>query len=47
LSAATVEELKDLSKLQSEPVEVEDQAGQLNIEVSMPPQSVAAIHFSN
>jgi len=47
LSAMTVDELKDLSKLRSEPVEVEDKVGQLNIEVSMPPQSVAAIHFSN
>jgi xylan 1,4-beta-xylosidase len=47
LSAATVDELKDLSQLQSEPVQAEDTAGSLNINVSMPPQSVAAIHFSD
>ncbi|MEO9230351.1 MAG: glycosyl hydrolase [Devosia sp.] len=47
LSAAMVEELKHLSRLQSEPVPGEDAVGSLNINVSMPPQSVAAIHFSN
>jgi xylan 1,4-beta-xylosidase len=47
LSVATVEELKDLSQLRSAPLPIEDKAGSLNIEVSMPPQSVAAIHFAN
>jgi xylan 1,4-beta-xylosidase len=47
LSAATVGELKDLSRLLSEPVPIEDEAGNLSIKVSMPPQSVAAIHFSS
>jgi xylan 1,4-beta-xylosidase len=47
LSAATVEELKDSSQLRSEPLPIEEKAGALNIEVSMPPQSVAAIQFSN
>jgi xylan 1,4-beta-xylosidase len=47
LNAATVEELKHLSQLQSEPVPVNGDSGKLNIKVSMPPQSVAAIHFSN
>ena len=47
LNAETVEKLKNMSKLQSEPVPVKDQAGQLMIEVPMPPQSVAAIQFSN
>jgi xylan 1,4-beta-xylosidase len=47
LSAETVSQLKDLSQLQSEPVQAEDKVGSLRINVSMPPQSVAAIHFSN
>ena len=47
MNAATVEVLKNISQLQSESVPVEDRAGTLNIEVSMPPQSVASIHFSN
>jgi len=47
LSVATVDELKGLSQLLSEPVPVEEEAGKLNVEVSMPPQSVAAVHFSN
>jgi xylan 1,4-beta-xylosidase len=47
LSAATVGDLKGLSQLRSEPVPVEAAAGNLNIQVSMPPQSVAAIQFSN
>ena len=47
LSAATVDELKGLSQLQSEPVSVEEGADTLNVHVSMPPQSVAAIHFPN
>jgi xylan 1,4-beta-xylosidase len=47
LSAATVDELTELSQLRSEPLAVEDTAGTLNIEVLMPPQSVAAIHFPN
>jgi xylan 1,4-beta-xylosidase len=45
LNAAMVDELKDLSELQSAPIPIEGKAGTLNIEVSMPPQSVAAIHF--
>jgi xylan 1,4-beta-xylosidase len=47
LSAATVDELKNLSRLQSEPLPIEEKTGTLSIEVSMSPQSVAAIHFSN
>jgi xylan 1,4-beta-xylosidase len=47
LSAATVDDLKEFSQLQDEPVQVEHKASALNINVSMPPQSVAAIHFSN
>jgi len=47
LSAATVDELKNLSQLQSEPLPIEEKTGTLSIEVSMSPQSVAAIHFSN
>jgi xylan 1,4-beta-xylosidase len=46
LTAAMVADLKRLSQVQSEPVAVEGKDGVLNIEVSMPPQSVAAIHFS-
>ena len=46
LSAAMVEELKGLSQLKSEPVAVKEETGNLSITVSMPPQSVAAIHFS-
>jgi xylan 1,4-beta-xylosidase len=45
LSTAMVDELKGVSQLRSVPVE--DKAGTLNMEVSMPPQSVAAIHFAN
>ncbi|MHB8744441.1 MAG: GH39 family glycosyl hydrolase [Sulfuricaulis sp.] len=47
LSAAIVDDLRDLSQLQSEPLPIENKAGTLDIEVSMPPQSVAAIHFTN
>lgn len=47
LSAAAVDELKDMSQLQSEPLSIENMAGTLSVEVSMPAQSVAAIHFSN
>jgi len=47
LSAATVDELKNLSQLQSEPLPIEEKTGTLSIEVSMSPQSVAAIHFSS
>ena len=46
LSAAAVSELKDLSQLRSEPLAIADRDGALHIEVSMPPQSVAAIHFA-
>jgi xylan 1,4-beta-xylosidase len=47
LSAATVDALKNLSQLQSEPLPIEERNATLSIEVSMPPQSVAAIHFPN
>jgi xylan 1,4-beta-xylosidase len=47
LSAATVDELKSLSQLQSQPLPIEEKTGALSIEVSMSPQSVAAIHFSS
>lgn len=47
LSAATVDELKDWSRLQRKALPIEDKAGTLHMEVSMPAQSVAAIHFSN
>lgn len=45
LSPKTVDELKDLSRLRSEPLAVTSNAGTLTLEMSMPPQSVAAIHF--
>jgi hypothetical protein len=47
LSPKTVDELKDLSQLRSEPLAVTSNAGTLTLEGSMPPQSVAAIHFSS
>jgi xylan 1,4-beta-xylosidase len=47
LSAAAVDELKELSELRSEPLPLAGKDGTLSIEVSMPPQSVAAIHFPN
>lgn len=47
LSIETVGELKKLSELESEPVQVKYDAGMLSLEVSMPPQSVAAIHFAD
>jgi xylan 1,4-beta-xylosidase len=47
LSAATVDELKSLSQLQSQPLPIEEKTGAFSIEVSMSPQSVAAIHFSS
>jgi hypothetical protein len=47
LSAATVDELKSISQLQSQPLPIEEKTGALSIEVSMSPQSVAAIHFSS
>jgi xylan 1,4-beta-xylosidase len=47
LSAATVDELKSLSQLRTEPVHIDSVDGTLHIEVSMPPQAVAAIQFSN
>jgi xylan 1,4-beta-xylosidase len=47
LSPKTVDELKDLSRLRSEPLTINSNAGTLTLEVSMPPQSVAAIHFSS
>ena len=45
LNAATVDELKRSSQLQSEPLPIEEKTGMLSVEVSMSPQSVAAIHF--
>jgi len=47
LNAAAVDELKNSSQLQSEPLPIEEKTGTLSIEVSMSPQSVAAIHFSS
>jgi xylan 1,4-beta-xylosidase len=47
LSTAMVDDLKDLSRLHSEPIAVKADGGTLSIEISMPPQSVAAIHLSN
>jgi xylan 1,4-beta-xylosidase len=46
LSAAMVEELNDVSHLREEPLPCSVKDGVLTIEVSMPPQSVAAIRFS-
>jgi hypothetical protein len=40
-----VDELKDLSQLRANRFRSNTKAGMLNVEVSMPPQSVAAIHF--
>lgn len=45
LSPETVDELKSLSQLRSEPLAIQSAAGTLTLDVSMPPQSVAAIHF--
>jgi xylan 1,4-beta-xylosidase len=47
LNAAAVDELKNSSQLQSEPLPIEENTGTLSIEMSMSPQSVAAIHFSS
>jgi xylan 1,4-beta-xylosidase len=47
LNAAMVDELKDMSQLQNAPIPAGNKSGKMTIEVSMPPQSVAAIHFSN
>ncbi|MEP6884454.1 MAG: beta-xylosidase, partial [Gammaproteobacteria bacterium] len=46
LNSAMVEDLKRYSLLKSETVPAIEKAGELTIEVLMPPQSVAAIHFS-
>ncbi len=45
LSSAMVEELREASMLRKEPVPVSFASGMLNLEVSMPPQSVAAIEL--
>lgn len=47
LSTDMVVELKSFSQLQNEYLPIEEKAGTMNIEISMPPQSVAAIHFVN
>lgn len=47
LSPKAVEELKGLSQLRDEPLAVAGSAGTLSLEVAMPPQSVAAIRFSD
>jgi xylan 1,4-beta-xylosidase len=47
LSPKTVDELKGFSQLRSEPLAIDSDAGTLTLEVSMPPQSVAAIHFAS
>jgi xylan 1,4-beta-xylosidase len=47
LSPKTVDELKELSQLRSERLVINSNLGTLSLEVSMPPQSVAAIHFSS
>jgi xylan 1,4-beta-xylosidase len=46
LSAAMVEELNDVSRLREEPLPCGFKDGVLALEVSMPPQSVAAIRFA-
>lgn len=46
LTTATVDDLKARSQVTSEPAPVEVRDGTLSVEVSMPPQSVAAIHFT-
>lgn len=46
LSAAMVEELNDVSRLREEPLPCGVKDDVLTIEVSMPPQSVAAIRFA-
>jgi xylan 1,4-beta-xylosidase len=45
LSRATVDDLKASSRLRSDPISVKCDAGVLSLEVSMPPQSVAAIRL--
>ncbi len=47
LSPKTVDELKGLSQLRSEPLAVTGNAGTLSLDVEMPPQSVAAIRLSS
>jgi xylan 1,4-beta-xylosidase len=47
LNSATLIELNDVSQLVESPLAVEFQEGVASIKVSMPPQSVAAIHFSH
>ena len=46
LSAQVVAELKEKSLLLTETVEFTYTDGSLKLELSMPPQSVAAVHFS-
>jgi xylan 1,4-beta-xylosidase len=45
LDTATVQKLKDLSQLRSEPVAIKGAARTISFEVSMPPQSVAAVRL--
>lgn len=47
LSPETVDELKELSQLQTESLAVTSSDGTLSLDVTMPPQSVAAIHFAS
>jgi xylan 1,4-beta-xylosidase len=46
LSTAMVEELKDASQIRGEPLPIKIGDGALNVDVAMPPQSVAAIRFN-
>lgn len=47
LKAEIVEELKAASCLHEEPLAFEQVAEQLRLEIDMPPQAVAAVHFSH
>ncbi len=47
LSPETVNELKELSQLRTEPLAVNSYDGTFSLDVTMPPQSVAAIHFTS
>ncbi|TPN57347.1 MULTISPECIES: glycosyl hydrolase [unclassified Mesorhizobium] len=47
LDPATVDELKDVSELRSEPVATESETGTLSLLIALPPLSVAAIRLAN
>ena len=46
LTASMIASLNDASRMNPEPLSFAYEAGMLNLEVVVPPQSVAAIHFT-